>query len=51
VESNPEQVTATKDERGHAVADIFRLADGKIAEHWDVIQPVPEAPANDNTMF
>lgn len=41
----------TKDERGHAVVDIFRVVDGKIAEHWDVIQPVPEASANDNTMF
>jgi len=38
-------------ERGNAVAEIFRLEDGKIAEHWDIIQPIPETPANQNTMF
>jgi predicted SnoaL-like aldol condensation-catalyzing enzyme len=38
-------------DRGKAVVDIFRVDHGKIVEHWDVIQDVPEQPANNNTMF
>ncbi len=34
-----------------AEVDIWRLGDGKIAEHWGVIQPIPDDPKNDNTMF
>lgn len=34
-----------------AVIDIFRIENGKIAEHWDVIQEVPEKSANPHPMF
>jgi predicted SnoaL-like aldol condensation-catalyzing enzyme len=38
-------------DRGDAVVDIFRVQDGKLVEHWDVIQPVPANSANRNSMF
>jgi predicted SnoaL-like aldol condensation-catalyzing enzyme len=38
-------------DRGSAVIDIYRMEDGKIVEHWDAMQEVPETSANDNTMF
>jgi predicted SnoaL-like aldol condensation-catalyzing enzyme len=37
--------------RGRAIFDLFRLENGKIVEHWDTVQDIPEKSANDNGMF
>jgi predicted SnoaL-like aldol condensation-catalyzing enzyme len=39
------------EDRGYAVVDMFRLENGKVVEHWDVVQTIPEKSLNDNTMF
>jgi predicted SnoaL-like aldol condensation-catalyzing enzyme len=39
---------------GRAIVDIFRVADGMVVEHWDVIQDIPVElfpPLNDNGLF
>jgi predicted SnoaL-like aldol condensation-catalyzing enzyme len=41
----------TPGSRGNAIVDIFKLEDGKIVEHWDVRQEIPEQSVNTNTMF
>lgn len=41
------------EDRGLAVVDIFRIVNGYLVEHWDIIQQIPD-PAeckNDNGMF
>ncbi|WP_332816879.1 nuclear transport factor 2 family protein [Sphingopyxis sp.] len=35
----------------YAIADVFRLEDCKIAEHWDVVGPPPKDQANPNPRF
>jgi predicted SnoaL-like aldol condensation-catalyzing enzyme len=39
---------------GRQIVDIFRVEDGKVVEHWDVIQAIREElfpPINDNGLF
>ena len=37
--------------RGTAIVDIFKLENGKIVEHWDVAQDIPEKMPHNNGMF
>jgi predicted SnoaL-like aldol condensation-catalyzing enzyme len=34
-----------------ATVDLFRVDSGKIVEHWDVVQPVPDEVLNPHGMF
>jgi len=39
-------------DQDYAGIDIFRFdRNGKVVEHWDVLQELPERSANDNGMF
>jgi predicted SnoaL-like aldol condensation-catalyzing enzyme len=38
-------------DEGFAVVDIFRIANGLIAEHWDVMQPITANTKNNNGRF
>jgi predicted SnoaL-like aldol condensation-catalyzing enzyme len=37
--------------RGRAILDCFKFENGKIVEHWDAIQDIPEKSSNPNGMF
>jgi predicted SnoaL-like aldol condensation-catalyzing enzyme len=39
------------EDAGTVAVDIFRLQDGKLVEHWDVLQPWPQESANAHPMF
>jgi len=39
------------DEKGTAIVDFFRVSNGKVVEHWDVKQAVPETLADPTFMF
>lgn len=41
----------TADTPETVIVDIFRVENGKIAEHWDVMQPVPANPVNKRPMY
>ena len=43
--------TCSPDDPGLVSLDMFRLEDGRIVEHWDVIQEVPAESANANGMW
>lgn len=36
---------------GDVGVDIFRVKDGKLVEHWDVLAPIPDTSKNNNTMY
>jgi len=36
---------------GRAIVDIFRLEQGKIVEHWDAVQDIPEKSSNPRAFF
>jgi len=42
---------ARKGEPGGAVVDLFRMENGLIVEHWDVLQPIPKQALNPHPMF
>jgi predicted SnoaL-like aldol condensation-catalyzing enzyme len=44
-------IKTSAEDRGTVAADFFRLENGKIVEHWDVLQPFPQTSANDHPMF
>lgn len=44
------RVTSDSNPTGQVMVDLFRLRDGKISEHWDVIQQIPEFSVSGRSM-
>jgi predicted SnoaL-like aldol condensation-catalyzing enzyme len=44
-------VRMTGDDAGYALVHIFRFDGGRVAELWDIAEPVPENSPNENGMF
>ena len=40
-----------KGDPGMSIVDIFRMEDGKVREHWEVVQDIPEKLPHDNGIF
>jgi predicted SnoaL-like aldol condensation-catalyzing enzyme len=36
---------------GYAMAEMFRVEDGKIVEHWDVIEKIPDVTVSEHPFF
>jgi predicted SnoaL-like aldol condensation-catalyzing enzyme len=43
--------TTSSSDPGQEAIDIYRIQDGKIAEHWDSVEAVSTSPANSNGQF
>ncbi len=43
--------TYGSDGKPAVMVEVFRLKDGKIVEHWDVMQSIPDKSLNGNTMY
>jgi predicted SnoaL-like aldol condensation-catalyzing enzyme len=43
--------TPTPEAPAYAIADVFRLKNCKIVEHWDVVAPPPKEQRNPNSRF
>lgn len=44
------RVTRDSEPTGRAIVDLFRLKDGKIIEHWDVVQKIPAFSVSGRSM-
>lgn len=40
-----------KDDPGMSIVDIFRMVDGKVKEHWEVVQEIPKVLPHNNGIF